>query len=740
MTEAEFKSNLPSAPNEVQWLAISNLDNNLLILAGPGSGKTRVLTYKMAYLIGVQKINPSLLLAMAFTNKAADEMRARIELLVGKKGERCWINTFHSFAAIFLRMEAENAGLSKDFVIFDESDKQSLLKKCMKFRNINTKELDIKKVVQSISYWKMNLIPPKDAPVDADPRSFILRELYNDYQEDKKRHNALDFDDLLIYTYSILKNKQPIQEKWRQRFKYVMIDEFQDTNFIQYQIAKYLVGEDTRFCAVGDDDQSIYKWRGANLANILHYVENDFPDLSVLTLGQNYRSTKRILKAASSVVGKNRMRKKKNLWTDNEDGDPIKIIRALDEDEEAEIVTRLIVEHREKGIPLKEIAVFYRANWQSRAFEDTLSQYEIPYKVIGGVKFYQRKEIKEIIAYLRLVLNPKDDVSFERVINIPSRGIGEKTLTSLRNFAIKNNCSLLEATAKIKEFPDIKQKTQALIEFGDMITKLSEMCKTMKASEFVKYVIVNSGYEKYLDDLGIEGVARKENLGELITILKHIEDESELIESQQNTNSALHIFLAKAALVSDSDNLDDKSDTVTLITVHSAKGLEYTVVFLTGLEMGIFPHHLSLDSEEELEEERRLCYVAMTRAKKHLYALHTWSRTCFGREMKTVPSIFLKDIPQDCCEATIPRPYISRNLQVQPQKPSDKRLPIAYSIDDDLAQEEFFIGDRISHRTFGKGKIVAKSGKGNNAKLTVVFDLIGGEKTLQQGIAKLRRI
>jgi DNA helicase-2/ATP-dependent DNA helicase PcrA len=624
--------------NKEQLKAVQIINGPILILAGAGSGKTRVITYRIAYLIS-KGINPENILAVTFTNKAADEMKQRICMLLGACAQNVWIRTYHSTCARILRSESEKIGIPKNFVIYDEDDQLSVVKECIKDLNFDIKEIRPELVLQCINRAKENLVSPDDF-YSQTYRTFndAIKSIYKLYNQKLKEYNALDFDDLIFKTIELFKTHPDILKEYQERFKYIMVDEYQDTNHAQYVLTKLLASEHRNICVVGDDDQSIYSWRGAEIRNILDF-EKDYPETIVIKLEQNYRSTKIILKAASEVVKNNTQRKKKILWSNNEMGEPIECYIAGDDEEEAEYVAQKILEEHHRGCELNEIAVFYRQNYQSWSFEECFAKYKIPYEVIGALKFYERAEIKNILAYLRVINNPDDSVSLKRIINLPSRNIGKDTLDKILSFQKQNNITLFSALKRISEIKGIPQRAiESVRNFVRMMEEFIDFSKTLNLYDLALRVAEESGYLEHLRRKETEEeINRRKNVEELlISINDYVKN---------YPNATIQDYLEGVALKSDIDEWSNEN--VSLMTLHNAKGLEFEVVFITGLEDGILPHYKSKE-EGRYEEERRLLYVGITRAKKKLYITAAERRKTYqGRNVYTKISPFLKEIPYE---------------------------------------------------------------------------------------------
>lgn len=680
--------------NDMQQKAVMQESGPLLILAGAGSGKTSVLTTKVAYLIKEKNINPKNILAITFTNKAAKEMKARIISLVGKVGYDIQVSTFHSFGLRIIKENYERLGYSKNFTIIDSDDSLTLIKKILKELNIDTNKCNPKFIKNQISSAKNEMVTPeKYSNLVNDDISDITYKVYVKYQDALLRGNSLDFDDLLIVPIRLFNNDKLVLQSYQELFQYVFIDEYQDTNEAQYQLSKMISEKYKNICVVGDDSQSIYSWRGANYKNILNF-EKDYKDAKVILLEQNYRSTKTILNAANSLIKNNIKRKDKNLWTENEEGSKIKYIRAIDEKDEASSVTREIKSLVNDGINLDDIAVLYRTNAQSRTIEEAFLNSNIPYRIVGSYAFYQRKEIKDLLAYLKLIYNQKDDVSLLRIINYPKRGIGAKTLENLSMEALLNSTSIFDSLNQGKE-----------LQFKKLIEEMSLKSNEMTLTETIDMVIELSGMKRELEsEHTLESEIRLENLNEFKSISKTFEEESGM--------ASLEDFLNEVSLVSDVNEEKSNSDNkVTLMTIHSVKGLEFSYVFVIGLEENIFPHINCLEENDGLEEERRLCYVAITRAKKKLYLLNALKRTLYGRTSINMPSRFISEIDEKCIDKPKSKEVI--------QKISKSSM---FNEDNDLN-----VGDNVIHDTYGQGVVVMI----DKSIATIAFKGIGIKKLMK---------
>lgn len=675
------RMNLVDSLNDRQKEAVVNTDGPMLILAGAGSGKTKVLTTKVAYLIEEKNIDPNNILAITFTNKAAKEMKERIFKLEGNSAFYIQISTFHSFGLKILKENCELLGYEKNFTILDSDDSLSIIKKIMKELNIDANKYNPKAIKNVISNNKNEIIDPEKYSlyVNTDFDEIAL-EVYRKYEKSLKINNAVDFDDLLILPLKLFNNNSGVLQKYQEKYKYVFIDEYQDTNEPQYILSKMISAKYKNITVVGDADQAIFTWRGANYKNILNF-ENDYKDAKVVLLEENYRSTKTILNAANNVIKNNKVRKEKNLWTQNEEGSKITYYKAFDEKDESNYVVNEIKKLIEKGVNPKDICVLYRANAQSRTVEEAFLTSNISYNIVGSYAFYNRKEIKDLIAYLKLIYNNKDDVSLLRVINYPKRGIGNK---AIENLAIKSNVldkSLYEVIDSGKE-----------LDFKNMIEEIKKEESHLTLTELIDMVLDKSGMKKSLEDeKSIEADIRLENLEEFKSIAKAMEINEGIVSLEE--------LLDKLALVSDvSEQKNDNEDKVTLMTMHAVKGLEYDYVFIVGVEEGLFPHSNSLESNDELEEERRLCYVAITRAKKKLYLINARSRILYGKVSSNVPSRFINEISDEYIET------IGKKEDINVFKPKiDKNKMM--NEDNDLHP-----GDMVNHDKYGFGVVVTIDG------------------------------
>ncbi len=661
--------------NDRQKEAVLYGDGPLLILAGAGSGKTSVLTARVAYLIKERGVDPRSIVAITFTNKAAKEMKDRIIKEVGSIGYSIQISTFHSFGLRIIKENHNLLGYDRNFTILDSDDSLTVIKKILKDMNIDSKRCNPKFIKNRISSCKNEMITPdKYRAFVNDEVSDIIYKVYKKYQETLLRNNSLDFDDLLVKPIELFTKHPDVLASYQEMFKYIFIDEYQDTNEAQYTLSKMISAKYKNICVVGDDAQSIYSWRGANFKNILNF-EKDYKDAKVILLEQNYRSTKTILNAANSVIKNNVQKKDKNLWTENEDGEKIKYVRALDEKDEASFVTKEVKNLRSEGVSLDDIAVLYRTNAQSRTIEEGFLNSNIPYKIVGAYAFYSRKEIKDLLAYLKLIYNPKDDVSLTRVINYPKRGIGPKTIDNLSMDAVLNDTSMFDVIKSGKE-----------LAFKNMILEMKEKSEELSLTETIDMVLLKSGIKSDLEsEHTLEADIRLENLEEFKSITKTFEEESGI--------ASLEDFLNEVSLVSDvNDEKNDNTPKVTLMTIHSVKGLEFSYVFVIGMEENIFPHVNSLE-EGSLEEERRLCYVAITRAKKKLYLVNALRRMLFGRSSVNMPSRFINEIDKKYMDMPEKKVNVIDSVKIDKSK--------MFNEDNGLKP-----GDNVIHDTYGQGVVV----------------------------------
>lgn len=680
--------------NNRQLEAIENLDGPMLVLAGAGSGKTKVLTTKVAYLLESRDISPKNILAITFTNKAAKEMKDRIFSLIGREAFLIQISTFHSFGLKILKENYDLLGYTSNFTILDASDSETVIKKIMKDYDIDSSKYNYRAIKSSISSNKNEMVSVEEFRkfVYNDYDEVVLK-VYEEYEKELKRSNAIDFDDLLILPLKLFSEHKEVLEKYQEQYKYVFIDEYQDTNKPQYILSKLISAKYKNITVVGDNDQAIFTWRGADYKNILNF-EKDYEDAKVVILDENYRSTKTILKAANNVIKHNKLRKEKNLWTENEDGNKITYYKAFDEKDESFYVIKEIKKLLDEGVNPNDICVLYRANAQSRGIEDAFLENNISYRIVGSFAFYQRKEIKDLLSYLKLIHNEKDDVSLLRVINYPKRGIGTKTIEELTMVSNQKNCSLYDAIESGKE-----------LEFKNIIEELKKEAEKMSLTEFVDLVLDKTGIRSSLkSEKTLEADIRLENLEEFKSITRTVEEVDGI--------ASLGDFLDEISLVTDaSEKQEDGNDKVTLMTMHAVKGLEFDYVFVIGVEEGLFPHLNSMNSEDELEEERRLCYVAITRARKKLYIINARSRLLYGKISSNVPSRFIAEIGDDLLDQEKKEPIFSKKINRE----------------DMIVDNDIKAGDLIEHDKYGKGVVMDIDG----SIATIAFSKTGVKKLLK---------
>ena len=723
--------------NEPQREAVCHTEGPLLILAGAGSGKTRVLTQRIAYLIS-KGVPPWQILAVTFTNKAAGEMKERVEGLIGPAANSMWVSTFHSACVRILRQDIGELGFEKNFVVFDTQDQLIIIKNILKEMNLSDKTYHPKALLSSISSAKNELIGVDEYQHQAaDHFARITAEVYKQYQKKLRGNNGLDFDDLIMLTVRLFNEAPAVLEKYQERFRYIMVDEYQDTNHAQYILINLLASKYQNLCVVGDDDQSIYSFRSADIRNILEF-ERDFPGVKVIKLEQNYRSTKNILHVANEVIKNNRGRKSKNLWTENYEGEKIQLYQADDERDEARFVAEEIAKlTREEGRKFSDFALLYRTNAQSRSFEEAMMGRNIPYRVIGGVRFYERKEIKDILAYLRLVYNPADKVSLGRIINTPKRGIGEASYDRFLYFLEDNNYTVLEGFEHILEVPSLTSRgIKPLQEFHQLLQSWVSKRDTLSVKDLAEDILQTSGYLMELRNEGtIEAQSRMENLDEFIALTVDFERNSD--------DKSLAAFLETVALVADIDNYQADSDAVIMMTLHSAKGLEFPAVFLVGLEEGLFPHSRSLLENRELEEERRLCYVGIPRARQRLYITHANMRTMYGNFNNSIPSRFLMELPKETIiNIKMQRRNLSSGNNIPPRPVAGERksvLPSKTVATKASNPDDIQIGCKVNHPKWGVGTIVTKEGAGEEAQVKIAFPGLG-IKSLILAYANLEKI
>jgi len=719
--------------NPEQREAVESTEGPLLVLAGAGSGKTRVLVHRIAYLIGACGIPPEGIFAVTFTNKAAGEMRERVEKLLGPEAGQVWCSTFHSACVRILRREAGHLNLSRGFAIYDDDDTLQAIKEALRRLNLDPKTYDPRRLRWRIDQYKNSGMLPAaavEAAVDLDAE--VTAEVYAGYQRILAENQALDFGDLLLQTTVLFERFPAVLEHYRRRWQYVLVDEYQDTNRVQYDLVRQLAGGHRNLCAVGDGDQSIYGWRGADIRNILEF-ERDFPDTRVVKLERNYRSTQPILAGATAVVSNNLERHEKRLWTDREEGEKIRLYTALDDRDEAQFVVREVIEAvRESGRPYRDFAIFYRTNAQSRPFEEELLKYDVPYAVVGGVRFYARAEVKDALAYLRLATNPADSVALRRIVNNPPRGIGKASVEKAAVLAEARDVPLLEG---LREFAAQGGRSGAKVAaFLALADELAGELPQLGPGEAIARALDRSGYLRHLEGQGtVEAEGRLENLRELLTGADDFAAANAGLDGDER--SPLELFLEEVALVADLDQWDDRQDRISLMTAHSAKGLEFPVVFLVGLEEGIFPHAASARDEAGIEEERRLCYVGMTRAMERLVLTTAEERRRFGSRSYQAPSRFLSEIPEDLLEGTLP------SAGASPSRGGGGDYTVDYSYGQYEGGEAQGIqaGLRVRHPIFGEGEVMQVSGAGPGQKLRIRFDRVG-VKTVLLRFANLERV
>ena len=707
--------------NKEQQQAVQHTEGPLLILAGAGSGKTKVLTVRIAHLLA-QGVNPYEILAITFTNKAAKEMKSRVEGLVGDVANRIWLSTFHSFCAKFLRFELDNfLGYNSNFTIYDTSDSQAVIKAALKALNLDDKYYPVGAMIAAISDAKNKLLFASDFRKQA--RDFYqqkVADVYEYYERELRKNNALDFDDLLLVAVKLLQSNEAVLDKYSKRFRYVMIDEYQDTNHAQYLLAKLLASHWKNIAVVGDADQSIYAWRGADIQNILDF-EKDYPNCTSIKLEQNYRSTKIILDAANAVIENNEGRPKKNLWTDKTEGAKIQHFTAQSEHEEAAFIGDTIAKkHDIHGVPYGDMAILYRTNAQSRVLEEALIKRALPYIMVGGTKFYDRKEIKDVLAYLRVLYNPFDDLSLLRIINVPKRSIGATTVAKLQDYARANGTSLFMTLTQLHLVDSIKGKTkEKLEEFGILIFTLVAEMEDRTVLDILESILDRTGYLAQLEEsTDPQDQARAENIGELLSVAKDFQD--------TNPSGTVEDFLEQVALVNDVDSFEQEESKVTLMTLHAAKGLEFPIVFLGGLEEGLFPHSRTLMNPEEIEEERRLAYVGITRAEKELYISNATTRTVFGRTSSYLPSRFIDEIPEELVDGLRAKRKVPDDIKRHvPQHMSVTSRPVTKPIVRNEVIADWNIGDTAIHSKWGNGKVINVAGEGAGMKLTIEFPTQG---------------
>ncbi|MEK3750180.1 DNA helicase PcrA [Paenibacillus sp. FSL E2-8871] len=765
--------------NPPQRQAVETTEGPLLIMAGAGSGKTRVLTHRIAWLIANRKAPPWAILAITFTNKAAREMQERVSKLVGPEGRDIWVSTFHSMCVRILRKDIERIGFTSNFSILDSTDQLSVIRNCMKELNIDTKKFEPKAVQAIISASKNELITPAQYEQKVgDYFEGLVAKVYKMYQRRLRSNNSLDFDDLIMKTIELFKEVPEVLDFYQKKFKYIHVDEYQDTNRAQYMLCRMLADSHHRICVVGDSDQSIYRWRGADITNILNF-EEDYPEAKTILLEQNYRSTANILNAANGVIALNSGRKPKKLWTDSEEGAKIKVYRADSEHDEGYFVTGEISKNVKQGQAYQNHAILYRTNAQSRVIEEILIKSDIPYQIVGGIKFYDRKEIKDLLAYLRLLSNPDDDISLTRIINVPKRGLGDTTVGKLAAAAGERGVSIFRVLQTVDDLGFAGRTRNMLVEFYDMIEALHRMVEFLSVTELTEKILEMSQYRLELQNENtLESRSRLENIDEFLSVTMEFE--------KNNEDKSLVSFLTDLALIADIDSVnddeEDRSDAVVLMTMHSAKGLEFPTVFIVGMEEGVFPHSRAFQDNDELEEERRLAYVGITRAEKQLFLSCARMRTLFGRTTANQPSRFIEEIPEELKEDTaktqdrfqrggseVGGAYGGRGFSGGSRGNFGGRSGVAgaapigsgstasaatskssVTVTSGGAQRatgagaaaagDYKAGDKVSHGKWGTGTVVAVKGTGNDTELQIAFPAPVGVKRLLAGFAPITRV
>ena len=734
--------NIYDTLNEQQREAVFCTEGPLLLLAGAGSGKTRVLTHRIAYLIQEKGVNPYHILAITFTNKAAGEMRERVDNLVGYGAEHIWVNTFHSTCVRILRRHIDKLGYDNHFTIYDTEDQKTVIREVMKRLKLDKKQYAERALLNQISKAKDELVTPSEYEMRAagNFRETQVAKVYTEYQKQLRENNALDFDDLLFKTVELFQFHPDILEYYQDRFQYIMVDEYQDTNTVQFQFVSMLARKHRNLCVVGDDDQSIYKFRGANIYNILNF-EKVFEEATVIKLEQNYRSTKNILNAANEVIRNNKGRKDKRLWTENEEGDLVVFHQYETEYEEANQVLHEIEKLSQDGIAYKQMAILYRTNAQSRVFEEKFLLKNIPYRIVGGVNFYSRKEIKDILAYLKAVDNGQDDLAVKRIINVPKRGIGAASIVKISDYAMQKEISFLDACYEAMEIPGLGRAASKVQEFSLEIAKFRRLADAGSLTELFHAVTEDTGYLMALKaEDSEEAKARIENIDELLNKVSTYELEAD--------DPTLGELLEEIALVAEVDSLDESDNKVVLMTLHSAKGLEFPYVFLAGMEDGIFPSYMTIISEDkdDMEEERRLCYVGITRAKKKLYLSAAKHRMMHGRTQFNKVSRFIEEIPEELLEVDQRMNFKEKNPEKsifavnrkktfqKPYQQTKQQFTVVNG-----GKLDYQEGDRVSHMKFGTGTVVEIVQGGRDYEVTVDFDRVGRKKMFAS-FAKLKRV
>lgn len=744
--------NIYDTLNDRQKEAVYHTEGPLLILAGAGSGKTRVLTHRVAYLIKEKNVNPWNIMAITFTNKAAGEMRERVDKLVGAGAEQIWVATFHSTCVRILRRYIDRLGYDNRFTIYDTDDQKSIMKEIFKRLEIDTKLYKEKSFMAAISYAKNELLTPEkyEKTVDGDYYKKRVAQVYYEYQKELKKNNALDFDDLLMKAVELFQKNPDILESYQERFRYIMIDEYQDTNTAQFQFVSLLAQKYKNLCVVGDDDQSIYKFRGANIQNILNF-EKVFPNTKTIKLEQNYRSTQNILNVANEVIRHNEGRKQKRLWTQNEVGEKVKSKQFSNNFEEADYVVACVKRKVEcENGSYKDFAILYRTNAQSRIFEEKLLNANIPYKIIGGINFYARKEIKDILAYLKTINNGRDDLAIRRIINVPKRGIGATTLLRVQEYAEEKGMSFYNALRYAEQIPGIGRGLTKVLAFVTFIQSLKSKAEILSVKELIEDILENTGYlEELRAERTDEALARLENLDELINKAAAYDESAE--------QPSLSEFLEEVALVADIDNFNQESDYVVMMTLHSAKGLEFPYVYMTGMEEGLFPSYMAIMSEDstDLEEERRLCYVGITRAMKELTMMNAQQRMVHGETQYSRPSRFLKEMPEELVEAGGEKKRMQMTKEERQTVKQTAYLKAREAFQQEAFQQKVFIpknlekqersklgyqeGDTVKHIKYGVGMVEKIEDGGRDYAVTVNFENAGVKK-MYAAFAKLKKL
>lgn len=742
----ELSESLLKGMNPEQARAVKTTEGPLLIMAGAGSGKTRVLTHRIAYLVVEKQVYPSNILAITFTNKAAREMRERIDGLLGAgSGERMWVSTFHSMCVRILRRNVDRIGLSKNFTILDSADQLSAIKRVLKELNLDPKQYDPRAMLGTISNAKNECINSDEFRKNCNPQNPYERtvaDIYERYTKKLRQNQSMDFDDLIMMTIVLFERVPDVLEYYQNKFQYIHVDEYQDTNFSQYRLVQMLASKFRNVCVVGDSDQSIYRWRGADIGNILSF-EKDYNEAKVILLEQNYRSTKRILQAANEVINNNKSRYDKKLRTDNPEGELISIYKARDEKDESQFVVQQIIELKEqKGLTLDQFAILYRTNAQSRLIEEYLLKSNLDYTIVGGTKFYDRKEIKDLLAYLRLIANNDDDLAFARVINEPKRSIGATSFERMAVFAMENDRSIFDSLQEVDFMGLPARAANEAVKFRELIDGFSQMQEYLSVTELVKEVIEKSGYRSMLEkEKSIEAESRLENIEEFLSVTEAFEKRAEEEESERS----LIAFLTDLALVADIDTLDKEENSSTekivLMTMHAAKGLEFPVVFVIGMEENIFPHIRALADSEEMEEERRLAYVAITRAEQRLYLTCAGYRMLFGRSNFNSPSRFLNEISEELTEMLADGNGMSVPFDRAPAKPRVTKPAVKRPVYNESGGEklQWKPGDKATHKKWGTGTVVSVKGAADDLELDIAFPNPVGIKRLLAKFAPIEK-